>query len=202
MSVFLVFLILFLAITFYSIIETQERPHSKVEVSRIIREDFFKYKSEYTALASSALNTKSYSNDWLFENNSDNGLQFFSETSFDSCKIPKEEYIRKYYNGKDSSTPISNVPDFDPPERLSEMMKEMKLLNFHYQSVGVCSKRNVTFVYEPEFFTPEGRIILFRYFPEGICREEMDRIKKSDNKWNWSMYLDKNWIAASVKTRH
>jgi hypothetical protein len=144
--IFLVLLIIFLGITFYSIIEIQERPHSKTEISRILREDFFRNRSEYQKLALHA-------------------------------------------SGKDS------LVSSDLPEKLH-------LKSIHYSEEQVCLKKNVVFNYKDDLFNPEDRTISFQYFPEGICSTMIEKIKRSGNKWNWIIYLDKNWIAESVKKTH
>jgi hypothetical protein len=200
--IFLVFLVVFLVVTFYSIIEAQERPHSKAEVSRIIRTDFFEQKLRFRQLAGFALSTNSYSDNWYFQDDEEKGFQFYSETEFDSCKITLQEYISKYYKNTESSIAPCYVPDFDTPSGLQAALDSLHINKLHYQLAGTCEKRNVTFVYKDDLFSPERRTILFRYFPDGMCREMIETIKKSDNKWNWAIYLDKNWIAESIKKKH
>lgn len=200
--IFLLLIILFLCFTFYSIIEIQERPHSKAQVSRIIRNDFFRNRSAFQKLASFASNVDSYSNNWYFEINDKNKLSYFSETSFDSCTIPLKNFMAKYYKGVDPETSPVNVADFKVPSDLKQLLDTLQLSNFHYMNKGTCNKKNVVFKYKGDVFNPENRTIIFRYFPEGMCKEMIEIVKKSDNKWNWAIYLDKNWIAESIKKSH
>jgi hypothetical protein len=201
--IFLVFIMLFLAISFYSIIEMQERPHSKTEVSRIIREKFFKNKPVYQKLVSFALNINSYSTEWHFETVSDNKFQYYSETPFDSCKISLKEYKTKYYKNIVPETSPSLVPDFDIPAVFNETLDSLLVSSFLYtKEEANCGKRNICFKFKRDLFNPEGRVVQFRYFPEGMCKEIIKKIKESDNKWNWIIYLDNNWIAESIMKGH
>jgi hypothetical protein len=195
-------MIVLLFTAFYNIIENQERPQSKAEVSRIIRKDFFDHKKEYNELAAFVGSVNSYSDDWYLDYGDEKAIKFYSETSFDSCKLSKEEYISKYYHGNDAEASVFDIPDFYFPSRLAETMKILKLKNIHFQKEGECGKKTIDFNYDDHYFTPEKRTVYFTYFPDGMCREEIDLINKSDNKWNWSMFLDKNWLERSIKTKH
>ena|SRR6218665_214785 len=176
LSIFLTFMILLLFGAFYYVIEAQERPQSKAEVSRIIRDDFFKNKNRYNSLAAFAVNAHSRSNDWYFDNRSGDSLQFVAEDI--------------------------GAPDFRFPGKLRNTMDSLQLDLLRYQNDKVCDKRSVAFTLKSDLFSPDGRAVCFRYFPEGMCKEMIDAIHRSDNKWNWSFFLDKNWIAQSIKKKH
>lgn len=202
LSIFLTILIGWLGVTFYSIVEEQERPQSKTEVSRIIRENFFKHKSRFLALADYAANVKSYSSNWYFENDSEKKLNYFSSTSFDSCKVPLDVYISKYYGSINPTTDPTCVPDFNIFAGMQLLMDSLQLRKVELNHTETCEMPVVTFAYKNEVFTPEPRTVYYKYFPNGICKEMMDKIKNSDNKWNWAYYLDKNWVAQSVREKH
>lgn len=176
LSVFLTFMILLLFGAFYYVIETQERPQSKAEVSRIIRTGFFKNKLQYNALSVFALQAHSRSSDWYFDNRSGDSLQFVGEDL--------------------------GAPDFERPAGLRNTMDSLQLDLLRYQNDEVCDKRSVTFTLKSDLFSPDGRVVYFRYFPDGMCKEMIASIRRSDNKWNWSFFLDKNWVAQSVKRKH
>lgn len=202
LSIFLTILIAWLFVKFYSIVEEQERPQSKAEVSRIIRENFFKQKTRFTALAEYATTVKSYSKDWYFENDAEKKLNYFSSTPIDSCKMPLDSYIKKYYGTINPTTDPCCVPDFIAFSGLQQLLDSLQLNKLHYVVTETCGKRCVSFEYKNAVFTPEPRTVYYKYFPDGICKEMMDKIKNSDNKWNWAYYLDKNWVAQSVREKH
>lgn len=202
--IFLVIIAGFLVYAFYHIIEAQERPQAKVTVSRILRQDFFSHKKQFNDIAAFADSVNSYSDEWYFENDPGRELQYFSETGFDSCKISMAQYVKRYYKKIDPSTSPCYVPDFDLPAELIslKMMDTLQLQKISFQRSKTCNKKTVSFIYKSEIFSPDGRTIRFRYFPDGMCREIIDMINSSDNMWNWTIYLDKNWIAESIKRNH
>lgn len=179
--IFLLIIILFLGVSFYSIVEVQERPHSKTEVTRILRQDFFKNKSEYQRLVMFAMDVNSCGDNWYLETNDKKELQCFSETP--------------------ESLPVK-IPAFAIPSGFETIFDTLQLSRIQYMKDGVCNKKNIFFNYRNDVFNPEDRTIIFRFFPDGLCRKMIEKINKSDNKWGWVIYLDKNWIAESVKKPH
>jgi len=181
-SIFLTIMIGLLVVAFYYVIETQERPQSKTQVSRIIRNDFFKNKPALEELVAFAM-TPNAPDSWYFDNRGDS-LQYGSES---------------YINGNYAFT---SVPVFKVVPGLAGKMDALQLCVIRSEKEEGCDKRVISFTYKEGLFSPDGRYVSFRYFPDGICKQEMESIQHSDVKWNWSFYLDKNWVAKSSKPKH
>jgi hypothetical protein len=201
--IFLLIIAVFLGITFYHIIEEQERPQTKITVARLLRTHFFKHKAEFEKLAGAADKVSTYSNDWYLERSPENKIAYYSETSFDSCRIPLSEYQKKFYGKTDRNALPCYIPDFAVPEFINvNEFDSLEISKVWYQREEMCRKPVISFIYKEEAFSPKGRTIKYRYFPNGLCKEMIDEMKKPENLWNWIIFIDKNWIAESVKHNH